>query len=133
MDFVPAEDVATQDVPDADPADLVTDLDGDGHADVTAVATDGDGVLDLGWTDADGDGQVSDDEVPITDGGWSTDWYHHEENFRDGALPADASPVRDDGIHGDPAQASSYWYAQSVNGYCVPASVAQVVGEWQGH
>ena len=35
-------------------------------------------------------------------------------------------------MHGDPEQASSYWYAQSVNGYCVPAAVAQVVGEWQG-
>src|SRR3954471_21420230 len=113
MDCVPAEDVATQDVPDADPPDLFTDLDGDGHVDVTAGDTDGHGVLDLGWTDADGDGQVTDDEVhPIIDGGWSTDWYRHEENFRDGALPADTSPVRDDGIHGDPAQASSYWYAQ---------------------
>lgn len=39
----------------------------------------------------------------------------------------------DDDLHGDPEQASSYWYAQSVDGYCVPASVAQVVGEWQGH
>ena len=114
--------------------DLFTDLDGDGLVDVTAVDTDGDGVLDLAWTDADGDGLVTDDEVhPVTDGGWSTDWYRHEDNFRDGVLPADASAARDDdGMHGDPEQASSYWYAQSVNGYCVPAAVAQVVGEWQG-
>ncbi|MHC1560681.1 C39 family peptidase [Actinomycetospora sp. C-140] len=125
-------EMVAEDAPE--PTDLFTDLDGDGRVDVTAVDTDGDGVLDLGWTDADGDGLVTDDEVhPITDGGWSTDWYRHEDNFRDGALPADASAARDDGMHGDPAQASSYWYAQSTNGYCVPASVAQVVGEWQGH
>ena len=75
----------------------------------------------------------SDEVHPVTDGGWSTDWYRHEDNFRDGVLPADASAARDDhGMHGDPEQASSYWYAQSVNGYCVPAAVAQVVGEWQG-
>ena len=78
--------------------DLFTDLDGDGLVDVTAVDTDGDGVLDLAWTDADGDGLVTDDEVhPVTDGGWSTDWYRHEDNFRDGVLPADASAARDDG------------------------------------
>ncbi|GLZ48472.1 hypothetical protein Acsp06_46570 [Actinomycetospora sp. NBRC 106375] len=124
-------EMVAEDAPE--PMDLFTDLDGDGRVDVTAVDTDGDGVLDLGWTDANGDGLVTDDEVhPIT-GGWSTDWYRHEDNFRDGALPADASAARDDGMHGDPAQASSYWYAQSTNGYCVPASVAQVVGEWQGH
>ena len=117
----------------ADAVDLFTDLDGDGRVDVTAVDTDGDGVLDLAWTDADGDGLVTDDEVrPVTDGGWSTDWYRHEENFRDGVLPSEASAARDDGMHGDPEQASSYWYAQSVNGYCVPAAVAQIVGEWQG-
>ena len=68
----------------------------------------------------------------MSDVGWSTDWYRHEDNFRDGVLPAEASAARDDGMHGDPEQASSYWYAQSVNGYCVPAAVAQVVGEWQG-
>ena len=119
-------------VPD-DAVDLFTDLDGDGRVDVTAVDADGDGVLDLAWTDADGDGLVADDEVqPVTDGGWSTDWYRHEENFRDGVLPGEASAARDDGMHGDPEQASSYWYAQSVNGYCVPAAVAQIVGEWQG-
>ncbi|WP_345410224.1 C39 family peptidase [Actinomycetospora chlora] len=128
------DDVLAEDAADPDPVDLFTDLDGDGHVDVTAVDTDGDGVLDLAWTDTDGDGQVTADEVhPITDGGWSTDWYRHEDNFVDGALPSDASAARDDGIHGDPEQASSYWYAQSVNGYCVPASIAQVVGEWQGH
>ncbi|WP_433783462.1 C39 family peptidase [Actinomycetospora sp. CA-101289] len=113
--------------------DLFTDLDGDGRVDVTAVDTDGDGVLDLAWTDADGDGLASDDEVhPVGDGGWSTDWYRHEDNFRDGVLPSEASAARDDGMHGDPEQASSYWSAQSVNGYCVPAAVAQIVGEWQG-
>ena len=72
-----------------DAADLFTDLDGDGRVDVTAVDADGDGVLDLAWTDADGDGLVTADEVhPVADGGWSTDWYRHEENFRDGVLPA---------------------------------------------
>ncbi|MEJ2888045.1 C39 family peptidase [Actinomycetospora aeridis] len=127
MDFVEAE------LP-VEETELFTDLDGDGDIDVTAVDTDGDGVLDLAWTDADGDGAVSDDEVhPVTDGAWSTDWYRHEDNFRDGVLPSEATAARDDGIHGDPEQASSYWYAQSVNGYCVPASVAQIVGEWQGH
>ncbi|GAA4914948.1 peptidase C39-like protein [Actinomycetospora succinea] len=121
MEFAGAEDL-----------DLFTDLDGDGTVDVTAVDTDGDGLIDLAWTDANGDGAVTDDEVhPVTDGGWSTDWFRHEE-LRDGALPSEASAARDDDIHGDPEQASSYWYAQSVNGYCVPAAVAQIVGEWQG-
>ena len=133
MDVDAGQPVAQDELAD-ESGDLFTDLDGDGLVDVTAVDTDGDGVLDLAWTDADGDGLVTDDEVhPVTDGGWSTDWYRHEDNFRDGALPADASAAReDDGMHGDPEQASSYWYAQSVNGYCVPAAVAQVVGEWQG-
>jgi len=113
---------------DVDPAELFTDLDGDGRVDVTAVDTDGDGVLDLAWTDADGDGVVTDDEVhPVTDGGWSDDRYRRED-LGDGVPPQ----ARDDDIHGDPEQASSYWYAQSVNGYCVPAAVAQIVGEWQG-
>lgn len=133
MDF-DAGHAAVDDVPADEPATFFTDLDGDGLVDVTAADTDGDGVLDLAWTDADGDGLVTDGEVhPLTDGGWSIDWYRHEDNFRDGALPADASAARDEhGMHGDPEQASSYWYAQSVNGYCVPAAVAQVVGEWQG-
>ncbi|PVZ03911.1 C39 family peptidase [Actinomycetospora cinnamomea] len=121
---------------DLDPAELFElcgDLDDEGHVDVSAVDTDGDGVLDLGWTDLEGDVLVVADAVhPITDGGRSTDWYRHEENFRDGVLPSEASAARDDGMHGDPEQASSYWYAQSVNGYCVPAAVAQIVGEWQG-
>ncbi|MFC5141898.1 C39 family peptidase [Actinomycetospora rhizophila] len=112
---------------DAGELDLFTDLDGDGRVDVTAVDTDGDGVLDLAWTDADGDGVVTGDEVhPVTDGAWSPDRYRLED--RDGVLP----PGGEDDIHGDPEQASSYWYAQSVNGYCVPAAVAQIVGEWQG-
>jgi hypothetical protein len=129
----PEADTAVDTVVPDDAVDLFTDLDGDGRVDVTAVDADGDGVLDLAWTDADGDGLVTADEVhPVADGGWSTDWYRHEENFRDGVLPAEASAARDDGMHGDPEQASSYWYAQSVNGYCVPAAVAQIVGEWQG-
>jgi hypothetical protein len=129
----PEADTAVDTVVPDDAVDLFTDLDGDGRVDVTAVDADGDGVLDLAWTDADGDGLVTADEVhPVAEGGWSTDWYRHEENFRDGVLPAEASAARDDGMHGDPEQASSYWYAQSVNGYCVPAAVAQIVGEWQG-
>ncbi|MDD7940856.1 C39 family peptidase [Actinomycetospora lutea] len=117
---------------DAGELDLFADLDGDGLVDVTAVDTDGDGVLDLAWTDADGDGVVTSDEVhPVTDGAWSTDGWRRED-LRDGVLPGEATAARDDGMHGDPEQASSYWYAQSVNGYCVPAAVAQIVGEWQG-
>ena len=55
----------------------------------------------LALTDADGDGLVTDDEVaPITEGGWSTDWYRHEENFRDGVLPAEASAAREDHVGG---------------------------------
>lgn len=110
-----------------DLVDLFTDLDGDGLVDVTAVDTDGDGLLDLEWIDADGDGLVGEHEIhPVTDGGWSADRYRHEDG-----LPA-AEAGGDDDIHGDPEQASSYWYAQSVNGYCAPAAVAQLVGEWQG-
>lgn len=67
---------------------------------------------------------------PDGDGAWSDEWQRREE-LRDGVLPDAVVP--EDDIHGDPEQASSYWYAQSVNGYCVPAAVAQVVGEWQGH
>lgn len=153
MDTVDVDDGVT--VPETDPHADLFDLDGDGHADVTAIDTDADGVPDLGWTDHDHDGMVDTgevgplDEAPVDvvpvegaepDHHWATDWDRRPENFAHGALPADATPVRyaagepgaDPEMHGDPEQASSYWYAQSVNGYCVPASVAQIVGEWQG-
>jgi len=149
MDTVDVDDGVTPgEVDHAVPADDTSlfDLDGDGYGDLTAIDTDADGVLDLGWTDHDGDGVVDADERHPVDGGgpdgeWATDWDRRPENFAHGALPSDASPARfsaDQGpgenpdMHGDPEQASSYWYAQGVNGYCVPASVAQIVGEWQG-
>lgn len=42
-------------------------------------------------------------------------------------------PIVDDGtIVGDPWSASHYWFEQSFNGSCVPASVAQIVGLYTG-
>ncbi len=115
-----------------------TDHEGDGVVDADEVGPADGGPVGGGSADSD----------------WATDWDRRPENFAHGALPSDASPVRaagphggpddsgdtgesgdpgdDPDMHGDPQQASSYWFAQSINGYCVPASVAQIVGEWRG-
>ncbi len=44
--------------------------------------------------------------------------------------PAAVQPV--DTVWGDPAEESQYWFNQAETGFCVPASVAQIVSEFTG-
>ncbi|GGN84988.1 hypothetical protein GCM10010112_64840 [Actinoplanes lobatus] len=50
-----------------------------------------------------------------------------------GASPADgAGWVVDGSLVGDPDGDAEHWFEQSANGYCVPASIAQIVSEYTG-
>ena len=53
------------------------------------------------------------------------------------ALPVEPSEPRsefvsDGQLVGDPTGDSEHWFEQAVNGFCVPASVAQIVSEYTG-
>lgn len=54
-----------------------------------------------------------------------------------GGVPAgddvgDSPYVSDGQLVGDPQGDSEHWFTQAVNGFCVPASVAQIVSEYTG-
>jgi hypothetical protein len=81
---------------------------------------------------------VQQDPTPLP-----SDWYCNPDCFQDGALPDSTVVARDpqsvDGtlalpttLHGDPEGSEQFWFQQSINGYCVPSSIAQIVGEFLG-
>ena len=94
----------------------------------------GSGVLDVPLPGGDtGDGSPDPDEDPIPDPG--TDQGSPEDPADDtdpsAGSPEGSAPIVDDGtIVGDPWEASRYWFEQSFNGACVPASVAQIVSDY---
>lgn len=130
----------------------VRDLDGDGVFDVGEVDVDGDGTIDQ--IVVPGETLVLDDQGHVvdivpdgtgTDGGevpeepsvepgreWDDGW---EEGNVD-LVPSDTEddsetedpPVVDDA--GERADDATLWFEQSENGFCMPASVAQIVAEY---
>jgi hypothetical protein len=134
---------------------LVVDVDEDGRPDTVLVDTDGDGAYDtqvcpdgaggfvLGFDD-DGDGTV-DREETIT----RAELEELSPGLADVLDPLDGVPdgvdtpddtgggepdwsVQDGRIIGDPTDASEHWFQQAANGFCVPASIAQIVSEYTG-
>ena len=129
---------------------LVVDANGDGVADVWIVK-DGDGFrIEI---DRDGDG-VSDDSQTVTrdqllsvapgfvelldtkfEGG-PGDGLPVDVTPVEEGMPEDTSPggelVVDGQLIGDPDDASEHWFQQAQNGFCLPASIAQIVSEYTG-
>ena len=118
------------------PGLLLVDLDGDGWFEaqvsrlddgyLVAVDTDGDGVLDA-HTELTRDQLVTAPELAT----------FLDAEF--GAIDESADPavdptwsVEDGVLVGDPTGAAEHWFEQAQNGFCVPASVAQIVSDYTG-
>lgn len=132
------------------------DLDGDGQAEMIVSLT------DLGYhvaADVDGDGvfetetAMTREQVLAVDplvvealdmrfGSGADPGAQDPTQVSPGGLdvdPQDVEPqdvgldlVADGQLIGDPAGDAEHWFQQSVNGFCVPASVAQIVSEYTG-
>ncbi len=122
---------------DGRPDTVLIDGDGDGTFE-TQVSPDGTGAFLLGFDD-DGDGVLDREEIieradldvmapgladvldppagPTDDGGDTSSEYWSVEDGR---------------IIGDPAETSEHWFQQAANGFCAPASIAQIVSEYSG-
>lgn len=138
-------------VKDGDGFRIEVDRDGDGVSDdsetvtrdqLLSVAPDFVELLDTRFDGAPVDGSVDgglpvdgapDEGMPVDgapDGGVPVDVAP------DGGLPVDGAPdgelVVDGQLIGDPEGASEHWFQQAQNGFCLPASIAQIVSEYTG-
>ncbi|HVL84588.1 MAG TPA: hypothetical protein VM367_09955 [Pseudonocardia sp.] len=126
------------------------DYDADGGFDELHVDTDGDGLVDMilaedaqgGYVvgfDADGDGEFE-TQTPMTLEQVQAEFPGIVEYLDLTVVdmtgePADPSTdpyVVDGQVVGDPAEVSEHWFHQAQNGFCVPASIAQIVSEYSG-
>lgn len=127
---------------------LVEDTDGDTEADTAWIDLDGDGVADLSVTEVDG-GYLLTDPTGVE----SELWLPADELLasnpelvalldttfgqNDGVVPSvpeegEQQWVQDGRLTGDPTGDAQYWFEQAANGFCLPASIAQVVSEYTG-
>ena len=129
---------------------LVADADGDGNPDAGIMRTDDGYLVQL---DENGDGAHEVSEVVTRDGldaaapgladaldqpvptqGDAADYSTTDttsDPTNDSTTVTD--PYVEDGrMVGDPTGGSEHWFQQSQNGYCVPASVAQLVSDYTG-
>ncbi|MFC7595907.1 C39 family peptidase [Terrabacter sp. GCM10028922] len=124
-------------VKDGDGFRIEVDRDGDGVSDdsqtvtrdqLLAVAPDFVELLDTRFDGAPVDGAV--------DGSVDTPIDGSVDTPVDGGIPDDVSPdgdlVVDGQLIGDPEDASEHWFQQAQNGFCLPASIAQIVSEYTG-
>jgi hypothetical protein len=138
---------------------LIVDIDEDGRPDTVLIDGDGDGTFEtqvcpdgagaflLGFDD-DGDGIVDREETveradleamapglaevldpaadpPTEDTDGGTDGSGTDAGTEDWS-------VADGRIIGDPAETSEHWFQQAANGFCAPASIAQIVAQYSG-
>lgn len=128
---------------------LVEDTDGDAEADTAWIDLDGDGVADLVVSEVDGGYLLTDPT-----GEESELWLPADELLAsnpelvalldttfgqtDGEAPlvpeggGEQQWVQDGRLVGDPMGDAQYWFEQAANGFCLPASIAQVVSEYTG-
>ncbi|MBP1135057.1 hypothetical protein JOE31_001289 [Arthrobacter sp. PvP023] len=117
------------------------DLDGDGKVDVLVTESDGGYVI----TDASGNAEgqwvsredlmaaspdlvaALDQQLPAEPGG---------DDTADQPIEPDQGStgwsVQDGVLIGDPIGDAEYWFEQAENGFCLPASIAQIVSEYTG-
>ncbi|GAA2124778.1 hypothetical protein [Nocardioides bigeumensis] len=129
---------------------LGVDIDGDGDYEIIVVRQGEDYLL---MRDLDNDG-VFEDEVSMTRADldasapevanaldmWFEDSSVTQSPEQVSPEPSVEEPVADDGsqwvqdgqLVGDPTGDAEHWFEQAVNGFCVPASVAQIVSEYTG-
>ena len=132
---------------------VALDMDGDAAADTASIDLDGDGAADVLVTEEDGGYRMTDTQ------GQNGEWVSREDltrlapqlvealdlRFGDGVVPADSVEgdgileggtvpvwVEDGRLLGDPEGDSQYWFQQAQNGFCLPASIAQIVSEYTG-
>jgi hypothetical protein len=129
---------------------LGVDIDGDGDYEIIVVRQGEDYLV---MRDLDNDG-VFEDEVSMTRADLDAtapevanalDMWFEDPSVQQSPeqvapeIPAE-EPVADDGsswvqdgqLVGDPTGDAEHWFEQAVNGFCVPASVAQIVSEYTG-
>jgi len=128
---------------------LVEDTDGDNGADTAWIDVDEDGVADIVITEAEGGYLLTDLSGAHADVWLTTeellashpelvtllDTTFGEDEVVDPQAPEDGGNqqwVQDGRLVGDPAGAAQYWFEQAANGFCLPASIAQVVSEYTG-
>lgn len=122
---------------------VVLDTDGDASADTVLMDTDQDGLANIEVVrngadflvsyDADGSGDytkseqrlVSRDELEAA----APDLVAELDRQFSGPDEPDIAP-QNPGMHGDPKDWSENWFVQAESGFCVPASVAQIVAEY---
>ena len=141
----------TPDTPDTTAADqvVVADLSGDGVADVSVELL-SDGTYHV-LADTDGD-SLADEEVVVDRAALDAALPGAADALDElGALETTPAPdpgsdpgfdpgsdsgfdpaVDDGGIVGDPFGDAEHWFQQALNGFCAPASVAQIVSEYSG-
>ena len=121
---------------------ITTDLDGDGAFDTAWIDLNGDGTPDVSVTEDGGQYRIDD----LT-GAEESVWLSREDletgmpqlvEILDAGLSVDeaadgnATTVIDGQLIGDPSGDSQYWFEQAANGFCLPASIAQIVAEYTG-
>ncbi|GAA0798615.1 C39 family peptidase [Spirilliplanes yamanashiensis] len=127
------------DTPDSTAADqvVVADLSGDGVADVSVELLP-DGTYHV-LADTDGD-SLADEEVVVDRAALDAALPGASDALDElGAVETTPVPdpgfdpaVDDGGIAGDPFGDAEHWFQQAQNGFCAPASVAQIVSEYSG-
>ncbi|WP_098960287.1 BtrH N-terminal domain-containing protein [Pseudonocardia sp. N23] len=120
---------------DGTPDAVVVDLDGDGDLDTT-ITRDAAGTFTVGYDD-DGDGMADryetmtkaqlDAVLPGVTAALDPAGTHHGT-----ATDTPPPPVEDGRVVGDPEEFAQVWFQQAVNGFCMPASVAQIVSVYTG-
>ena len=129
----------------------VSDDNGDRLADTMGVDLDGDGDFELVVTRVDGGYHVQVDQDGDGTFEYETDMTRESLlavdpgvvealDLQFGAEPvtpeydgeAESTVVVDGQLVGDPRGDSEHWFEQSANGFCVPASIAQIVSEYTG-
>lgn len=125
---------------------------------VVAIDSDADTSVDSAYIDLNGDG-TADAVVTESDGGYlvaevngnaDPQWISREElttaapelvALLDVELSSETVPVADESQDldsgqdtkiGDPIGDSEFWFQQAENGFCLPASIAQIVSEYTG-
>lgn len=128
---------------------LVEDTDGDAEADTAWIDLDADGVADLVVSEVDG-GYLLSDPTGVESDLWLPaeellatspelvavlDTNLGQPDGEGSVVPEggdDEQWVQDGHLIGDPTGDAQYWFEQAANGFCLPASIAQVVSEYTG-
>lgn len=126
---------------DAEADTAYIDINADGAADVVVSESEGGYELslvsdptDMQWVSREELTTLVPELVAALDHTFPTDAPQGdtEETVSDPSLDGDTWTIEEGRLIGDPLGDSQYWFQQAQNGFCLPASIAQIVSEYTG-